>query len=174
MIVGLLGYPREVTYVRKYLVKESFSMKNDFPKDQNQSIMKEILTFLDEKETELREVKPGLPHISYVKMRESPNGHVNFSYTVRMISDKLEERMELRRIITYDDYRYRKNALRDKDRFDLIKLVSLFVYQNCIYNLETIRFPDKKIRILRVMSASQGDQTLIPPFIPVESEITCK
>lgn len=172
--MGLLGYPREITYVRKYLVQDSFSMRSDFPAALTRHTMKETMTFLDEKETELREVKPGLDHISYVKMRESATGHSTYSYIVRILSDKLEERMELRRNITHDDFNYRRNALRDKDRFDLIKLVTVFVFENCIFNLETVKFGEKKTRILRVMSLSQGDQSLIPPFIPVEKEITCK
>lgn len=160
--------------MRKYLVKDVFSLKNDFPNTLTKDTLKETITFLDERETELREVKPGLPHISYVKKRESPTGHCSYSYIVRILSDKLQERMELRRNITADDYSYRRNALKSKDHHDLVKLLTVFVYENAIFNMETMLFDGKKLRMLRAMSYSEGDLSLAPPFIPVEGEITCK
>lgn len=171
-IASLLGYPREVTYVRKYLVKDDFKM-SDFPSLDGVHTFKETSTFLNEPQTELNEVKKDLNHISYVKKRESSSGHKTFSYIVRILNSSVEERMELRRNLNEDDYNQRKSALKDNLRHDLVKLVTVFVYKNDIFNLETYKTPDRKFRMLKVMAHCKDDQELIPPFVPVTEEITC-
>lgn len=146
----------------------------DLPNFSDAHTFKETFTFLNEPQTELHSVKKDLKHISYVKQRESSSGHIIYSYIVRILSDNVEEQMELRRNINADDYSQRKTALKDNDHHSLVKLVTVFVYQNDIYNLETVKTPDTKIRILRAMAHSKYDQALVPPFVPVTEEITCK
>lgn len=171
-ISNLLQYPKEVSYVRKFLVMPDFSIE-DIPKSIEVQTFKETITFLNEPVTEINKIEPGLNHISYVKLRQSKRGNKISSYILRVLSDKPDERLELRRTLNKDDYVRRKKVLGDNTRKDLRKHVSVFIFDNSIYHLEKIKTNGKSISILRVMSSSQGDaEAIVPSFIPVQYEVT--
>ncbi len=171
-IVSMLDYPKEITYTRKFLIDPGWSM-NDFPEQENRQTFTETINFLDEPKTEFN-LDPERPHISYVKRRESETGSITYSYIMRIISDLQEERMELRRTLTADEYIARLSTKSDNKRFPLKKQISVFVYKNAIYHLETITNGTNKTKILRINSKIKGDSTDIPPYIKVMADITGK
>jgi hypothetical protein len=167
-------YPKEVSYVRKFLVSSDFTV-NDLPADIEVQTFKETITFLNEPVTEFDNIKPGMKHISFVKLRESRKGSKTYSYILRILSDNPEERLEIRRTLNKDDYLRRKRVLVDSTRKDLRKQVSVSVYDNNIYYLDTIKAADRTTTILRVMSSNRGQDdssSIVPSFVPVQSEIT--
>lgn len=172
-IFGLIDFPKDVNYVRKFLVDPSFSL-DSISEVSNKQTFKQTLNFLNEPETELRATMPGLPHISYVTKRETEKGKKAYYYVLRILSEKAEERMEIKRTISKEDYQHRMMALGDQSRHPLHCSITIFAYGTAIYNLHKYKFGSKKICILRIMSTSAKGQCEIPPFIPVLEDITCK
>ena len=91
---------------------------------------------------------------------------------MRVLSDNQEERMELRRHITADDYNGRVSTRGDNKKFPLKKQISVFVYKNAIYHLETITNGKTKTKILRINSHTKDGIDAVPSFIPVTADIT--
>lgn len=172
-IFGLIDFPKDVNYVRKFLVSPSFSL-DALSEVANKQTFKQTLHFLNEPETEFRDTKPGLPHISYVSVRETALGKKAYYYVMRILSEKVEERMEIKRTISKEDYIHRMKTLADPKRHPLHSQITIFAYGNAIYNLHKYKFGDKDLSILRIMSTSARGQCNIPPFIPVLEDITCK
>lgn len=172
-IFGLIDFPKDVNYVRKYLIDSKFTL-DSLSEVANKQTFKQTLHFLNEPETDLRDTRPGLPHISYVSVRESAKGKKQYYYVMRILSDKVEERMEIRRTISKDDYLHRMKTLGDSKRHPLVCRITIFAYGNAIYNVHQYEFGNKDVNILRIMSTSSKGQNDIPPFIPVTEDITCR
>lgn len=127
-ICGYLDYPKEVTYVKKFLVAPGFSL-SDVPSSVHLQGFTEIINYLNEEQELFSGYHSSLPKISCVKKRISSTGHTTHSYISRLKSEKLDERIELRRQISSDDYRIHVTR-RDTSKATVFKQVQVFVYEN--------------------------------------------
>lgn len=172
-ITSMLELPREATYQSKYLVDEKWSISN-FPQTMKREIYTEYITFLNEPLTEFKETHPHNKHLSYVKKRVSSTGFLTFSYILRILSDKPEERLERRRHISMSEYLHLL-VQADPMMNDITRQASAFIYKNSIFTLETDYVDNKKqYRLLRVNSKSKTEPSLMPDFLPVKEDITSR
>jgi predicted ATPase len=169
-ISSLLEYPSEATYQIKYLIEGKYSMVN-FPEDIKKEVYTEITTFIYQPQTEFDELHPNQKHISYIKLRKTAEGQMGYSYILRILSDKPDERIEKRSQISATEYlRLQKKA--DPRRYPINRLISVFVHNNNIFFLETVYIDgEKKFKLLRVNSNFK-QETAVPSFLPVVRDVT--
>lgn len=172
-ISNMLDYPADATYHSKYLIQESYSVDN-FPDTIKREVFTEVLTFLDEPVDDFLSLFPNQKRISYVKKRVSSSGFTNYSHIFRILSDKHEERLERRRHITKSEYLQYLHS-KDPERNEITRFISVFVYNNSIYTLETDYINRNRVcKLLRVNSKSKDNNHFIPDFLPIEKEVTSK
>lgn len=159
-----MGISEKLDFVKKYLLVEPFDPEV-IPESIQHETFRETVYFLKTKKKEIR---------SWVKVRQYDNGRKGYYYYHRKLADKEEERIEVIRNIDLNnfDVYYR---MRDKNRRPVKKEITVFVFENKNFVVETFKHRASKqtVSILRV-SDDRNDHVMpdFPEFMEVDREVS--
>jgi len=147
------------------LIEKGFNPKTDLPESVNAIQHTEQIDYL--RSNSLRVLK-------WVKERQTiDSGTYSWSYIERHLSDKHEERMELKRTISQRMYQM---ELKRKDVVTktLFKRFFTFIFDNIIFMVEQYELDGEEVSVLRVNTDTYDlkQMVLIPPFIKCSKDIS--
>jgi len=163
LIANFLGISANMHYVKKYLIPSGFDTKK-IPEEIKHASFYEEFDFLKCGEENKR---------MWVKKRTDPSGNNSYALITRTMSDKEEERIELKRKISakiYNEYAWQKDPAMNTLKKDFV----VFTCNNTNYMVETYTLEDEKITVARVSldTKEQNENLKMPEWIGAAKDIS--
>jgi len=163
LIANFLGISDNVHFVKKFLIPKGFDAKK-IPEEIKHASFTEVFDFLKCGEEKKR---------IWVKKRTDSYGSNSYALITRTMSDKEEERIELKRKISakiYNEYAWQ----RDETMMTLKKDFIVFTCNNSNYMVETYHLEDQEITVARISRDTKevNESFKIPEWIGATDDIS--
>lgn len=154
-VCTLVGVPRADATIRKFLVKDvSFYIPIKFEE-------------FDMEQTYLKIEDKDLDGFVFVR-RRGQNGVNSYTHSVKRRTGKKVSSI-IEKQISGREYSVFLRKM-DPEKNIIRKKIKTFIWKNQMFEL--IEFPDLKITILQTEAENIDSSPILPPFVPLEKEIT--
>lgn len=163
-ICQVLSVPNTGNYSKKFLLTKEFET-SDLPEDTDNETFEEVITYL-----KTSTQQPNFQ--SMIKNRINSLGNKHLSYVKRKITERYSERMELKRKVDPNLFDVLLKQ-RDTERNQLQKKVTVFVWENRNFLVETHTFETgKTVQIFRYYCHGEDDHVVLPDFVSIGDDIS--